>query len=75
MYPVFAAHIMLIARVHKIIYLHTFIYGGVFPFGAFTIGSISEHWGVSWAFRVAGLFGLGGLSLVVAWWRLRARGA
>ncbi|PYN10142.1 MAG: MFS transporter [Candidatus Rokuibacteriota bacterium] len=59
----------------RIMSLHTFIYGGVFPFGAFTIGSISEHWGVSWAFRVAGLFGLGGLSLVVAWWRLRARGA
>jgi len=59
----------------RIMSLHTFIYGGVFPFGAFTIGSISEHWGVSRAFRVAGLFGLGGLSLVVAWWRLRARGA
>ena len=59
----------------RIMSLHTFIYGGVFPFGAFTVGSISEHWGVSWAFRVAGLFGLGGLSLVVAWWRLRARGA
>jgi predicted MFS family arabinose efflux permease len=59
----------------RIMSLHTFIYGGVFPFGAFTVGSISEHWGVSWAFRVAGLFGLGGLSLVVAWWRLRARAA
>ncbi|HEY3100421.1 MAG TPA: MFS transporter [Methylomirabilota bacterium] len=59
----------------RIMSLHTFIYGGVFPFGAFTVGSISEHWGVSWAFRVAGLFGLGGLSLVVAWWRLRAREA
>jgi predicted MFS family arabinose efflux permease len=59
----------------RIMSLHTFIYGGVFPFGAFTVGSISEHWGVSWAFRVAGLFGLGGLSLVVAWWRLRTRAA
>ena len=57
----------------RIMSLHTFIYGGVFPFGAFAVGSISEHWGVSWAYRVAGLFGLGGLSLVVAWWRLRAR--
>jgi predicted MFS family arabinose efflux permease len=57
----------------RIMSLHTFIYGGVFPFGAFAVGSISEHWGVAWAYRVAGLFGLGGLSLVVAWWRLRAR--
>src|SRR5206468_6187043 len=28
----------------RIMSLHTFIYGGVFPFGAFTVGSISEHW-------------------------------
>src|SRR5439155_1559527 len=27
----------------RIMSLHTFIYGGVFPFGAFTVGSISEH--------------------------------
>jgi predicted MFS family arabinose efflux permease len=57
----------------RIMSLHTFIYGGVFPFGAFTVGSISEHWGVSWAFRVAGIFGLSTLSLVLLWWRLRTR--
>ena len=55
----------------RIMSLHTFIYGGVFPFGAFTVGSISEHWGVSWAYRIAGVFGLSTLLLVVAWWRLR----
>jgi predicted MFS family arabinose efflux permease len=59
----------------RIMSLHTFIYGGVFPFGAFTVGSISEHWGVSWAFRVAGIFGLSTLSLVLVWWRLRTREA
>jgi len=57
----------------RIMSLHTFIYGGVFPFGAFTVGSISEHWGVSWAFRVAGLFGLTALTLVLFWWRFRTR--
>src|SRR6267143_1124769 len=57
----------------RIMSLHTFIYGGVFPFGAFTIVSISEHWGVSWAFRVAGLFGLTALTLVLVWWRFRTR--
>src|SRR5438105_2547101 len=57
----------------RIMSLHTFIYGGVFPFGAFTVGSISEHWGVSWAFRVAGLFGLTALTLVLVWWRFRTR--
>jgi predicted MFS family arabinose efflux permease len=59
----------------RIMSLHTFIYGGVFPFGAFTVGSISEHWGVSWAFRVAGLVGLFTLALVFAWWRRRTREA
>jgi predicted MFS family arabinose efflux permease len=57
----------------RIMSLHTFIYGGVFPFGAFTVGSISEHWGVSWAFRVAGSFGLTALTLVLVWWRRRLR--
>jgi len=57
----------------RIMSLHTFIYGGVFPFGAFTVGSISEHWGVSWAYRVAGVFGLLALVVVLGLWRLRAR--
>jgi predicted MFS family arabinose efflux permease len=59
----------------RIMSLHTFIYGGVFPFGAFTVGSISEHWGVPWAYRVAGVFGLSTLLLVLTWWRFRAREA
>ena len=57
----------------RVMSLHTFIYGGVFPFGAFTVGSISEHWGVSWAYRVAGMFGLLALVVVLGLWRLRAR--
>jgi predicted MFS family arabinose efflux permease len=56
----------------RIMSLHTFIYGGVFPFGAFSVGSISEHWGVPMAFRTAGIFALVGLGAVLAWWRLRA---
>jgi hypothetical protein len=56
----------------RIMSLHTFIYGGVFPFGAFGVGSISEHWGVPVAYRVAGVFALVGLTAVLAWWRLRA---
>jgi predicted MFS family arabinose efflux permease len=56
----------------RIMSLHTFVYGGVFPFGAFSVGTISEHWGVSTAYRAAGVFALVGLALVLAWWRLRA---
>lgn len=55
----------------RIMSLHTFIFGGVFPFGAFAVGSISEHWGVPVAFRAAGLVALAGLTAVLAWWRLR----
>jgi predicted MFS family arabinose efflux permease len=59
----------------RIMSLHTFIYGGVFPFGAFAVGSISERWGVPVAYRVAGVFALAGLGVVLAWWRLRAADA
>ena len=59
----------------RIMSLHTFIYGGVFPFGAFAVGSISERWGVAVAYRAAGIFALAGLVVVLAWWRLRARDA
>jgi predicted MFS family arabinose efflux permease len=55
----------------RIMSLHTFVYGGVFPFGAFTVGSISEHWGVPVAFRAAGVFAFVGVGVVLAWWRLR----
>ena len=53
----------------RIMSLHTFIYGGVFPFGAFAVGSISEHWGVAVAYRAAGVFGVLGLAVVLVWWR------
>ena len=53
----------------RIMSLHTFIYGGVFPFGAFTVGFISERWGVPWAFRTAGIVGCTALALVLLWWR------
>ena len=56
----------------RIMSLHTFIYGGVFPFGAFSVGSISEQCGVPMAFRAAGIFGVVGLVVVLAWWRWRA---
>jgi predicted MFS family arabinose efflux permease len=56
----------------RIMSLHTFIYGGVFPFGAFAVGSISERWGVPAAYRVAGVFAILGLSAVLLWWRRRA---
>src|SRR5262249_2635451 len=51
----------------RIMSLHTFIYGGVFPFGAFTVGSISQHRGVAGAHPVAGIGGLTVGSIAELW--------
>lgn len=59
----------------RLMSLYTLVYGGVFPFGAFLVGSISQGWGVSTAFLCAGIFGLLALALVAAWWRARAAGS
>ena len=55
----------------RLMSLYTVISGGVFPIGAFFIGSISEYWGVSTAFAVNGLLGLAVLALTV--WRYPGR--
>ena len=54
--------------------LYTWIYGGVFPFGSFMVGAISERHGVSTAFLVNGSLGLGLLLLLAATrpWRAAA---
>jgi hypothetical protein len=49
--------------------LYTFIWGGVFPIGAFLVGAISEAWGVSMAFLAMGSFALVALAALGAWWR------
>ena len=57
----------------RVMSLYTWVTGGVFPIGAFLVGSISQAWGVSAAFLwnvTLGLVTLGGIML---WWRLRAR--
>jgi predicted MFS family arabinose efflux permease len=51
--------------------LYTLVWGGVFPIGAFTVGAISEGWGVSTAFFVQGSAGLAALAVLALWWRRR----
>ena len=51
--------------------LYTLVWGGVFPIGAFTVGAISEAWGVSTAFFVQGIAGLTALAGLSLWWRRR----
>jgi predicted MFS family arabinose efflux permease len=55
----------------RVMSLYTLIWGGVFPFGAFIVGTISEHWGVGRALLVNGTAGLVGVALLLGWWTLR----
>src|SRR6266536_2280987 len=55
----------------RVMSLYTLVWGGVFPFGAFIVGTISEHWGVGRALLVNGSAGLLGVALLLAWWALR----
>ena len=56
----------------RVMSLYTLIWGGVFPFGAFIVGFISEHWGVGRALLMNGTAGLLGVALLLGWWTLRA---
>jgi predicted MFS family arabinose efflux permease len=53
----------------RVMSLHTFVFGGVFPIGVFFVGAISERWGVPTAFAAGGSIGLVGLCLVFFFWR------
>jgi MFS family permease len=55
----------------RMLSLYTLIWGGVFPIGAFTVGSISQASSVSMAFLVMGSFALLWLSGLGAWWGWR----
>ena len=57
----------------RVMSLYTWVTGGVFPIGAFLVGSISQAWGVSAAFLWNGTLGLVTLGGIMLWWRLRAR--
>jgi len=52
--------------------LYTLLSSGVFPVGAFFVGFVSQHWGVSAAFAVDGTLGLLALVALRPW---VARGA
>jgi predicted MFS family arabinose efflux permease len=55
----------------RVMSLYTLIWGGVFPIGAFCVGTISEAWGVSRAFLAMGSFAVLALGALGAWWRWR----
>jgi len=49
--------------------LYTLVWGGVFPIGAFSVGSISSAWGVSVTFAAMGTFAFVWLASLAVWWR------
>ncbi len=55
----------------RVMSLYTWVSGGVFPIGAFLVGTISQWWGVSAAFLCNGVLGLAVLAAIMLWWRLR----
>jgi predicted MFS family arabinose efflux permease len=58
----------------RVMSLHTLVFGGAFPIGAFLTGTVAEHWGVTTALVVNGGVGLAATGAIVVWWRMRARG-
>jgi predicted MFS family arabinose efflux permease len=55
----------------RVMSLHTLMFGGVFPLGAFTTGALAEAFGLPTALVVAGSVGLAGMAAVALWWRTR----
>jgi predicted MFS family arabinose efflux permease len=53
----------------RIMSLYIMVWGGVFPIGAFIVGLVSEHWGVTTALSVNGTSGLVIVAALAAWWR------
>jgi predicted MFS family arabinose efflux permease len=55
----------------RVMSIYTWVSGGVFPIGAFIVGSISEGWGVSTAFLFNGTLGLAAVGALALWWQWR----
>jgi MFS family permease len=57
----------------RVMSLYTLLSGGIFPLGAFWVGFVSEHWGVSRAFLINGAIDLVAVGALSLWWRGRTR--
>jgi len=58
----------------RVMSLHTLVFAGSTPFGAFLIGSVAEAAGVTTALLVAGGGGLLSVLALLLWWNGRDRG-
>ena len=57
----------------RVMSLYSLLSGGIFPLGAFWVGFVSEHWGVSRAFLVNGAIGLVAVGALTLWQRFKPR--
>jgi predicted MFS family arabinose efflux permease len=57
----------------RVMALHTLMFAGITPFGAFLMGSVAEAAGVKAALLVSGGGGLLSVLALLAWWTARAR--
>ena len=55
----------------RVMSIYTWVSGGVFPIGAFIVGTISQWRGVSVAFLWNGTLGLAAVGALALWWRFR----
>lgn len=57
----------------RVMSLHTLMFGGSFPLGAFMTGAIAEAFGVAAALVAGASAGLAGLAAIALWWRAQRR--
>jgi Transmembrane secretion effector len=57
----------------RVMALHTLMFAGITPFGAFLMGSVAEAAGVKAALLVSGGGGLLSVLALLAWWTARTR--
>jgi predicted MFS family arabinose efflux permease len=55
----------------RVMSIYTWVSGGVFPIGAFIVGTVSQWWDVSTAFLLNGTLGLVAVGALALWWRWR----
>ncbi|MEX2146731.1 MAG: MFS transporter [Candidatus Rokuibacteriota bacterium] len=59
----------------RVMSLHTLMFAGVTPFGAFLVGSITAAFGVPAGFAITGTCGIVAVLALFAWWRAGRRAA
>ena len=57
----------------RVMGLHTLMFAGMTPFGAFLVGAVTETLGARAGFLVTGAGGVGAVVVVTLWWRWRRR--